>query len=448
MKKLICLLLPLACCSQALYAQVKPGKALVKAVSNAPAQAAKATQAAIQTGTVLGTVARAAAKTQFSHPERIRPLPFEPGYTPDEIFDPNDIEFRLTPQTVILDRYDELFKHFEYNFKTDETFSREKALYAKEARSALLAPLPAPTDPYKLVHSYHLPPEMLEEYDVFYSYVKTFHPYLCNQLMPFLAASAPRWNPSEKRALDEDLASLSLKIQNLLRHMHNTDPLISRIITDINWAREILFDMPGQLVVPHLKRPAPFNLNEYRLVPPAGASPRLAILDDTYFFSPDKARSAAEELCAQIPAGLKIAVLNDNPAHINQYAAWQNGRLFTNGITVQTFTSVGEFMQKHNQSRFDLILTDYFIPGGGGNLLVKTLRNNRDNTPILLQSYTGEGTSAWDMTRSPQALEKDYMAGYDGELPGNDDFFSRRGYLYVLEGIRNFYLYRAAHAAQ
>jgi len=76
MKKLICLLIPLACCSQALYAQVKPGKALVKAVSGAPAQAAKATQAAVQTGTVLGTVARAAAKTQFSHPERIRPLPF------------------------------------------------------------------------------------------------------------------------------------------------------------------------------------------------------------------------------------------------------------------------------------------------------------------------------------------------------------------------------------
>lgn len=448
MKKLICLFLPLACCCQSLHAQVKPGKALVKAVSNAPVQAAKATQAAVQTTAALSSVARAAAKTQLSQPERIRPLPFEPGYMPDEIFDPNDIEFRLSPQAVILDKYDELFKRFEYNFKTEETIARERAIYTKEARNALLAPLPEPTDPYKLVHSHHLPPEMLDEYHRFYVYVQSFHPYLCNRLLPFLTVSAPQWNPSEKRELDDNLAALSLKVSHLLEHMHNMDSLISRVITDINLAREILFDMPGQLVVPQLKRSVPFNLNEYRLVPPLDASPRLAIFNDDFFFSSDKARGAAEELCKQIPSGLKIAVLNDNPAHIKQYMTWQNSQVFTNGLTVQTFTSVGDFIQSHNQSRFDLILTDYFIPGGGGNLLVKTLRNNRDNTPVLLQSYAGEGISAWDMTRPPQSLEKDYMAGYDGELPGNDDFFSRRGYLYVLEGIRNFYLYQAAHAKQ
>lgn len=441
MNKLISVLILLLGSFQLLPAQPKPTKALIQTVTKASAAstAARQTNAAIKSLQTGLTAAGTAAANRVTAPRR-SPLPFEPDYIPETLFDPNDVEFRISPQAVILDRYDELFKHFEYSFKSQETLSREKADYAKQARKALFAPLPSATRPHELKYVYHLPETMFSEYNELYSNIQVFHPYLCSKLLPLLSASAPRWNPDEKRLLDGELTNMSNKIHDLMKHMQKLDPILSRILTDINWGREILFDMPGQLVAGDISRPKPFNLNEYRLVSPLDASPRLAIFNDDFFFSPDKARRAAEEFCAQIPSGLRIAVLNDNPKHTAQYVSWQNEGIFSNGITVENFPSVGDFLQAHYKQPFGLILTDYFIPGGGGDFLVKILRNRRDETPIILQSYAGDNTSAWDKTRPDASLEQEYLRGYDGELPGNDDFFSTRGYLYVLEGLRNFYL--------
>lgn len=448
MNKFISIFLLLTCSLPPLCAQPKPSRGLVQALKKAPSAAAAARPANTALK-ALQTSAASSAKTAagLANLPKRHPLPFEPDYIPETLFDPNDVEFRISPQAVILDKYDDLFKRFEYNFKSEETLSREKAAYAKQARQALTAPLPAPTAPYELIHVYHLPEAMLPQYRRLQADIEIFHPYLCNKLLPFLGASAPQWNPAEKRTLDSELMELSNKINKLMKHMQNLDPLLSRTLTNINWAREILFDMPGQLVVTNIPRPKPFNLNEYRLISPLDASPRLAIHNDDYFFSSEKARQAAAQFCEQIPAGLRIAVLNDNPAHIGQYVSWQNDGIFSNGITVETFVSIGDFIQSHYENPFSLILTDYFIPGGGGDFLVKILRNRRDATPVILQSYAGQNTSAWDMTRSASSLEKDYYKGYDGELPGNDDFFSSRGYLYVLEGIRNFYLLHQAEKA-
>ncbi len=431
-------------CFQAAHAQVKPGKNLVKAARKVPVTAAQAAQKAATVSTIAITRAAAAGRIAFAADAAtgIHPLPFESGSN-NQL--PNETDnFYISPQSVILDEYDKRFSLFEYNVKAEEAFSPEKIAYAKQARAALQADLPQPTDAQKLTRYYRLPDNMVEQYQHIYSRATEMQPYLRGQLLPLLQPAAPKRNPQEVREIDDQLSRLADEISQITKHMFNIDPFLAGVIDRINWSREILFDIPGQLVKSNLARPYAFSPDAHRLISPLGAAPRLAIRNDDFFFSKEKALQAAHELSAQIPAGLRIAFLNDRDDFREPYLIWQNIGAFANGITVEVFDSVNGFMQAHAQQPFDFVLTDYFIPGGGGNFLVKTLRDRQDDTPVILQSYSGEGTTAWQKTRDENLLEKDYQQGYDGFLPTNDDFFSSRGYLYVLEGIRNFYLYHGA----
>ena len=413
---------------QPLHAQIKPSRGLMQAVQKIPAAATpKIPSQAVKAAAAVSWEKygiRSTDEMEALYDSKL-PVSAEPFYD--------------SPQSVILDKYD---RFFGYNTPLPNAVSvpsPEHFLYLKQARAALTAPFPALTDQDKLIHYYKLNPTQIENYQSLYHRLIQFHVYVLKRISPFLSVSTPQWTPTEKHSFDVELSSVERSVHQMLTHMGSLDPVLERTLTDIQWSRELISNMPGQFVMQNIKRTAPFNFKQYCLFSAPGAMPVHAIRNDDLFFNPELARQTAHEFCAQLPANLKVAVLNDSPVFTGQYTQWSNKGVFSNGMTVTTFLSLNDFLKAHRENRFDIILTDYFIPGGGGNLLVKMLRAEHDFTPILLHSYAGAGHNAWEISRQPGILQKEYLMGYDGYLPTNDDFFSSRGYLYILEALRNFY---------
>lgn len=416
-------------------AQLKPARGLVKAITSTPAVAASSSKVISNLPKTTAAVSWGIAGMRST--DEMEALYCAPAAVQES--------FRCSPQAVILDKYDKMFHYGAPLISAVDIPSPERALYIKQARAALLAPFPDITPTDHLVHYYKLSPALVGQYQDLYQQIYQFHLYILKRLKFSLASSAPQWTPMEKQEFDAELTQVDAAVQNMLKHMGGLDPALEQIMTDIQWSRELISNMPGQFVLQDIKRTEPFNLNQYCLFSAPGMWPRHAIRNDDLFFNPALARQTAAQFCSQLPANLKVAVLNDSPRYTSQYENWTQEGVFTNGLTVSTFLSVNDFLRVHRQQPFDIILTDYFIPGGGGNLLVKLLRSERDFTPVILHSYAGEGHNAWEITRPQESLQKEYNLGYDAFLPTNDDFFSSRGYLYILEGLRNFYAAQKLH---
>lgn len=351
--------------------------------------------------------------------------------------------YRLSPQAYPQPEYAELYKRINAHLHTANPPSAATRLYNERTREALIKPFPAPQPPFQLEDWQLFSRQDVAEYFALYTDMKAFHLYLVQKIAPTLSSFHPvQLHRMEKMQLEQDIAAMTARVQKQMAKMNSIDEALVRMLRDMNLAREVLFDLKGQLVTLEVKRDKPFDEATFRLLPPENVSPRFAVRDDKNLFSSAAALNTARELSAQLPPNLKVAVLNDDPANLRQYEKWKQAGAFSNGIEFTAFSSVDAFLSCAGKGRFDVILTDYYIPGGGGDYLVQTLRAQRDYTPVLFHSYAGGNTTAWQPARSLEFLRKRYQMGYDGYLPTNDDFFTSRGHLYVLEGLRNFFLTR------
>lgn len=433
MKKTTAVLIMLLTALPPLSAQIKPTRALLQAVKETPSAAAAASASVKK----LSPALTKAATTSWGISEaRTAAYNRDPLY--NSYLDEDD-GFSCSEQSVILDRYDRIFSYGAPQSAAIEVPSAKRFLYIKQARTALNEPFPDITPADQLVRYYKLNPAQMQQYQNLYNKIEQFHLYIQKSMTPFLASTAPTWPATEKQAFDRELSAMEKEVHDMLAHMGGVDPTLERILTDIQWSRELVSNLPGHFVMQNIERPIPFNFKRYCLFSAPTAWPLYAIRQDELFLNPGAARATAREFCAQLPANLKVAVINDTPLFTAQYDKWKQEGIFTNGMTITTFSSLNDFLKEHRKNRFDIVLTDYFVPGGGGNLLVKLMRAEQDFTPVLLHSYAGDEHSAWQITRSEEALRKEYLMGYDGFLPTNEDFFAARGYLYVLEGLRNFF---------
>ena len=274
------------------YAQLKPTRGLIKALTSTPAAA--------PSKTVSKALPKAAA-TSWGIEGMRSTDEMEALYCPPAAVQES---FRCSPQAVILDKYDQMFNYGAPLVSAVEIPSPERALYIKQARAALMAPFPDITPTDHLVHYYKLSPALVGQYQDLYQQIYQFHLYILKRLKFSLASSAPQWTPTEKQEFDAELTQVDTAVQDMLAHMGGLDPALERIMTDIQWSRELISNMPGQFVLQDIKRTEPFNLNQYCLFSAPGMSPRHAIRNDDLFFNPALARQTAEQFCSQLPANV------------------------------------------------------------------------------------------------------------------------------------------------
>jgi CheY-like chemotaxis protein len=94
-----------------------------------------------------------------------------------------------------------------------------------------------------------------------------------------------------------------------------------------------------------------------------------------------------------IPDLIRVLVVDDDP----DYSRTLSRALGSYAISVVTASSAEEALGLIQSLAPDAIVTDGNMPGGGGRMLVSTLRARGDSTPILLAS--GSSVSLTDQIR-------------------------------------------------
>lgn len=154
---------------------------------------------------------------------------------------------------------------------------------------------------------------------------------------------------------------------------------------------------------------------------------------------PQKAR----ELMGQIPAGMRIALVNDQPLQHDAVHGWQRKGFFPPGTQIISYLGVPAFEKAYAEgARFDLIITDLIMPNGGGYALIFKLRQQDVSTPVI--AWTGFG----ERDKLAQEL---YNFGFDAMIPARGSLLSLmgpEGYLPFLESLRNYFQLKKLHGWQ
>lgn len=116
----------------------------------------------------------------------------------------------------------------------------------------------------------------------------------------------------------------------------------------------------------------------------------------------------AAKQARQLPRGLCVAVLNDRASVLEQMQKSHEKGVFIRGGEVDGFLQADELIAAVRAGKkYDLILTDIIVPGGGGYYLTKVLRlDGFSGAIIALSAFERDDSMAMDM----------FERGFDGML--------------------------------
>lgn len=139
-----------------------------------------------------------------------------------------------------------------------------------------------------------------------------------------------------------------------------------------------------------------------------------------------------QEEVPTLPAGLKIAVVNDLPEILSAMENFGRWGGFGKGAEITTFDSIyklGDSLKKG--ATYDVIFSDISMPNGSGMLLVNKLRENNINIPVIgLSGYKEDTVKGKDL----------FEIGFDGYI--NSDGY---GYRNAPKALKNYFYYRDLH---
>lgn len=133
-----------------------------------------------------------------------------------------------------------------------------------------------------------------------------------------------------------------------------------------------------------------------------------------------------------LPAGLRVAVVNDEEAitrGLVNFGRWGN---FGAGAEVAAFDNIYKLLDSmKNGARYDVIFSDISMPEGNGMLLVSSLRENGDQTPVI-------GTAGYKAEQAkPNHL---FELGFDGYIVSDNN-----GYRRAPEALKYYFYYKKLH---
>ena len=147
----------------------------------------------------------------------------------------------------------------------------------------------------------------------------------------------------------------------------------------------------------------------------------------------------AHRIARQLPEKLKLAVLNDRPSVLQRMKTFQQAGAFFPGWEISYYDSMEEFFRdmSAHEKQFDMILTDIFVPGGGGFYLTGILRSKGFHGVILAlaafpeQSHTGK---------------KMFALGFDGLISAPFEFeYGDHWPIELMRKVRHYFYYRNLH---
>lgn len=268
-------------------------------------------------------------------------------------------------------------------------------------------------------------------------------------------------NMQEKNALSTAMYNTLMAIRNLRADLPD-DPFLA--MQDEYWATA--YEGFNPLLAGHIRTQTvmprgdfrKFDHKEFDLMNPDGSDyvlPQAStmILDpddleemDSYAYvrmrqqnppiTQENAALERTELLKQIPAGMHIAIINDDTLPLVNFKGWGDKGYLGEGATVDTFKNGLDFLDSMKYTKYDLVITDLLVPNGG-KAMMKDLRLKDNHVPVIAMSKYDRG----------EAGEKDlFQSGMDGYLWYNNNVNEGAyGYIEVLRALKNYYHYKGLH---
>ena len=149
------------------------------------------------------------------------------------------------------------------------------------------------------------------------------------------------------------------------------------------------------------------------------------------------AESERDALLANIPANMRIAVINDDRLPLINFEYWAKNGWLGKDATVATFKNGFTFMQQIKKGvRYDVVITDLVLPDGGVAMM-EDFRILDPNAIVFASSkfYPGDGDD-----HSAQDL---FNFGMDGYIWNNTNLNEGSfGYLQYLRQLNNYFYYK------
>lgn len=304
----------------------------------------------------------------------------------------------------------------------------------------LLAQTLPPTDPFRLPlllndPSYTQRMEAIKQYKTVLENFKQFksdiNPFLYYQSKPSERRSLP---PQEKAQLVNKILAMQLQLREVNILVAPQDQPLAQANAYVRYAmEEVDPTFVGMLDsgMREKRTDRKFDPKEFIMESPKAG--RLASLKNYLPYSL-RLRQAA----AKLPAGLKVAVLNDDAKSLAAIKEKHQTVLFPKWkITTYQNTEVLLNDILGGRAQYDLILTDLWVPGGGGYYLTAKLRH---------QGFKGAIIAATAYQPTDSLSIGLFNKGFDGmiPLPGNFEF-QKEWPLELMTSLNNYFYYRNLH---
>ena len=141
----------------------------------------------------------------------------------------------------------------------------------------------------------------------------------------------------------------------------------------------------------------------------------------------------AKQISSKLPKKFKIAVVNDKYDFLDE-VYWNHKKLFVPDWQITTYDDAQTLLQDVNQgSRFDVILTDIVVPGGGFYLTVTLRKEGFKGAIIALSAFQEKDLLGKEL----------FEAGFDGMISVPIDLQAERDWpLRVMQKLHNYFYYR------
>ncbi len=244
--------------------------------------------------------------------------------------------------------------------------------------------------------------------------------------------------PSERRILSaaeraqlmDKISLMNSKLMKLKNIIAPMDPAYKAAREYMVYAAETVNPMlrgmlssQGQL----LRSDRTYVMSEFFLHTPKGNK-------DSVFLNFMTPSARAAQIARRLPSGLKMAVLNDRGSILKEMQKL-NKTIFCPDWSISSYENTEKLLRDINAgAKFDLILTDILVPGGGGYYLTDTLRSQKFSGIIIaLSSYEEEEGLGLAM----------FKRGFDGMISMPIGFEKGSGWPQeIMKKLQNYFYYR------
>lgn len=157
-------------------------------------------------------------------------------------------------------------------------------------------------------------------------------------------------------------------------------------------------------------------------------------VQEEFWMEYDWRKGPRDKSLTALPENVRLAVLNDNEDILDMYRLWERQGRFPAGWQVSTYEDTLHLLDAVKSGRkFDLIVSDINVPGGGGRYFVHQLREMGIQTPVI-------GCSGY--TRDKIDSKELHDIGFDGYMYSGDMFEEAAGFSTWKSYVGNYYYYK------